>query len=142
MIRRFGLDSILDSEKNINLPGNVEHSWIVSANYQMTLKPGKQQVDGRDCLVVAINPKSKAPNLIVGTLFVDAKDFTIVRLEGVSSKAPSIFAGVTHVMRQYANIDGFAMATHARAESTTFLYGKTIVKIDYTDYNIQLRPNL
>jgi hypothetical protein len=79
--------------------------------------------------------------LIVGTIWVDAKDYTIVRLEGISSKAPSVFAGITHVMRQYANVSGFSMATHARAESTTFLYGKTVVTIDYSDYDIQLRPN-
>lgn len=140
LIRKFGLDTILENEKEINLPGNVEHSWITSANYAMTLKPGGiQHLDGRDCLVLSINPRRKAPNLIVGYIWVDAKDFTIVRLDGVASKAPSIFAGATHMMRQYANVDGFSMATHARAESTTFLYGKTVVTIDYSDYKIQLR---
>ena len=39
-IRTHVLGSILDSEKNINLPGNREHSWLTSANYQMQLKPG------------------------------------------------------------------------------------------------------
>ena len=29
------------------------------------------------------------------------------------------------------------MATHARAESSTFLYGKTVVTIDYMGYQIQ-----
>jgi hypothetical protein len=141
MIRRLGLDPILASEKEINLPGNVEKSWIISANYEMTVKPGGvQRIDGRDCLVLSINPKRKATNLIVGNLWVDAQNFTIVRLEGVASKAPSIFAGSAHVMRQYANIDGFAMATHAHAESSTFLYGKTVVTIDYSNYSIQHLP--
>jgi len=139
-VRKFGLDTILENEKTINLPGNVEHSWITSANYEMTLKSGGiQRLDGRDCMVLAINPKRKAPNLVVGSLWVDASDFTIVRLEGTASKAPSVFAGATHMMRQYANLNGFAMATHARAESTTFLYGKTVVTIDYSNYDIQLR---
>lgn len=140
IIRRLGLDPILDSEKDINRPENVEFSWITSENYEMTLKPGIQMQDGRECLVLSINPRRKAPNLIVGTLWVDAKDYTIVRLEGVASKAPSIFAGATHMMRQYAMVDGFSMATHARAESTTFLYGKTVVKIDYSNYDIEVRP--
>lgn len=139
MVRRLGLDPILESEKNINLPGNVEHSWITSANYDMTLKPGSQNVDGRECLVLAINPKRKAPNLIVGTLWVDARDFTIVRLEGIASKAPSVFAGATRMMRQYAKVDGFSMATHARAESSTFLYGRTVVTIDYAGYQIEAK---
>jgi hypothetical protein len=73
----------------------------------------------------------------VGSIWVDAQDYTIVRLEGVASKAPSVFAGATHMTRQYANIYGFSMATHARAESSTFLYGRIVVTIDYTNYSIQ-----
>ena len=136
LVRRLGLDSILENERTINLPANVPQSWITSANYEMTLKPGTQVIDGRECLAVAINPKRKAPNLIVGTLWVDAKDYTIVRLEGLASKAPSVFAGVTHMMRQYALVQGFSMATHAHAESSTFLYGRTVVAIDYSGYEI------
>ena len=139
MIRRLGLDPILESERNINLPGNVERSWITSANYEMTLKtPVPQRLDGHDCLVLAINPRRQAPNLIIGSIWVDANDFTIVRLEGTASKAPSVFAGVTHMMREYAKVNGFSMATHARAESNTFLYGKAVVTIDYSNYEIQV----
>jgi hypothetical protein len=139
LIRRLGLDPLLDSEKSINLPGNVQHAWIDSENYNMTLKAGTQALDGRTCYVLAIDPKRKAPNLIVGALWVDVQDGSIVRLEGVASKAPSVFAGVTHMMRQYAMVDGFSMATHARAESSTFLYGRTVVTIDYTGYKIDVK---
>jgi hypothetical protein len=43
------------------------------------------------------------------------------------------------MMRQYAKVSGFAMATHARAASNRFLFGKTVVTIDYSEYQIQLR---
>jgi len=42
--------------------------------------------------------------------------------------------------RQYANVSGFAEATHARAVTNSFMFGETIVKIDYQDYQIQTRP--
>ena len=57
----------------------------------------------------------------------------------MASKSPSFWAGPTQMMRQYANVSGFAMATHARAVSNSFLFGQTIVTIDYSDYHIQLR---
>ena len=142
LLRRLVLDPILEREGEINRPGKVEQAWIVSANYDMTLKPGPQKLDGRMCLVLAINPRRKAPNLIAGAEWVDAKDGSIVRLEGVASKAPSVFAGETHVTRQYAMVDGFSMATHARAESETFLYGKTVVAIDYGGYQIEKKAGL
>jgi hypothetical protein len=140
-IQNHVLATILDREKEINLPGNRERSWITSANYEMQLKSGTlERIDERDCLALAITPRHKAPNLIEGTLLVDAKDGSIVRLEGAATQSPSIFTGPAQVMRHYANVNGYAMATDARAVSDSFLLGRTIVTIDYRDYQIQLRP--
>jgi hypothetical protein len=140
IILHFGLKPLIDNEKTINLPGNWEKSWFTSANYEMKLKPGGvQKLNGRDCYVLAITPRGEAANLIIGTLWADAKDGSLVQIDGVSSKSPSAFAGTTHMMRQYTNINGFAMALHARAESTSMLFGRTVVTIDYSNYQLQLR---
>ena len=140
MVLHFGLKPLLDNEKAINLPGSVAQSWFTSTNYEMRLKPGRiQKLNGRDCYVLAVTAKRKAPNMIDGTLWVDARDGSIVQIQGVASKSPSVFAGTTHMMRQYANIDGFPMATHARAESDSFLFGRTVVVIDYSNYSLQLK---
>ncbi len=140
LVRKAVLGTILDHEKTINKPGIREGSWITSANYEMKLKSGTtQSVDGRDCIILSITPKRKTPYLINGTLWVDVKDYSIVQLHGVSSKSPSIFTGPTDMMRQYARVNGFAMATHARAVSNSFLLGKTVVTIDYRGYQMQLR---
>ena len=142
LILRFGLKPLIDNEKTINLPGTVEKSWFTSANYEMKLQPGGiERLNGRDCYVLAITPREKASNLVVGTLWADAKDGSLVQIEGVASKSPSAFAGTTHMMRQYTNVNGFAMATHARAQSTSMLFGQTVVTIDYSDYHLQLRGN-
>jgi hypothetical protein len=107
----------------------------------MTLRPGgAQRLDGRDCYVLDIAPKRKAPNLIDGTLWVDAKDGSIIQIEGIASKSVSVFSGPTQMMRQYTNVNGFAMATHARAVADSGLFGRTVIKIDYRDYGIQLSP--
>ena len=141
LLRKLVLHKILDSEKEINLPANREASWITSANYAMTLRPGGvQRLDGRDCYVLDIAPKRKAPNLIDGTLWVDAKDGSIIQIEGITSKNASVFSGPTRVMRQYVNVNGFGMATHARAVADSALFGRTVIKIDYKDYGIQLTP--
>jgi hypothetical protein len=141
IIRDLVLGAILDNEKRLNQPDIREGTWITSANYQMKLKPGgTQPLDGRDCLVLALTPKRKAPYLIEGSLWVDSKDGSIVQIQGTASKSSSLFTGATQVMRQYANIGGFSQATHVRAVSNSFIFGQTIVTIDYQDYHIQLRP--
>ena len=135
------LRPLLDNEKQINLPGIREHSWFTSANYEMQLKPGGiQRLDGRECLALAISPKRQAPNMIDGTLWVDAKDGTLVRLEGTATESVSVFTGPAQVERHYVNVNGFAMATQARAVSDSLLLGRTIVTIDYRNYQMQTSP--
>lgn len=141
LVLKYGLLPLLDNEKAINDPAKVAQSWFTSDNYEMTLKPGvTQNIDGRPCIALAIKPRHRAPNLIDGTLWVDARDYTLVEVEGIASKSPSIWAGTTHMMRQYANMQGYAMAIHARAESTSMFFGRTVVTIDYSDYHFELRP--
>lgn len=141
LVRKLGLIPLLENEKRINIPGNVEKSWFTSSNYEMKLQPGGiQPRNGRNCIALAITPRQKAPNMIEGTLWVDAKDYQIAQIDGIASRSPSVWAGTTRMMRQYANVDGFAMATHARAQSDSFWFGRTVVTIDYTDYRLQVLP--
>jgi outer membrane lipoprotein-sorting protein len=139
IIRSMVLETILDNEKRASQPGIREGAWITSANYEMTLKPGgTQPLAGRDCLVLALTPKRKSPYLVVGTLWVDSKNGSIVQVQGTASRSSSVFTGPTQVTRQYDNIGGFPQATHVRALSNSFMFGQTIVTIDYQGYQIQL----
>ena len=139
-IQKFVLDSILENEKHINEPGVREGSWMTSDNYAMKLKPGGlQQVDGRDCYVLTVTPKHAGPGLIEGTIWVDGGDESIVKVEGTTAKSVSIFAGASHVMRQYAKFSGFSEATHARAVTGSVPFGETVITIDYSGYELKIR---
>jgi hypothetical protein len=139
LIQRFGLKPLLENEREINDPAKVAQSWLTSDNYEMHLSPAEQRVvDGRTCIGVAIHPRRKAPNLIEGKLWVYPADGSICEVDGVASKAPSIFSGTTQMMRTYTTMQGYAMATHARAESSGVI-GRTVVTIDYSDYKIETR---
>ena len=141
IIRSLVLGSILDNEVRLNQPGIREGTWVTSANYEMKLKPGgTQPLNGRDCLVLALTPRRKTPYLIEGTLWVDSKDGSIVQVQGTASKSASFLTGPTQLMRQYTNVSGFPQAIHVRAVSNSLMFGTTIVRIDYQDYKIQLRP--
>lgn len=141
VLRSAVLSPLLEDERRINLPANRQASWLISANYEMHLKPGgTQQVNGRACYGLAISPRQKAANLVEGTLWVDARDFSIVKIEGRGSKSASIFTAPSKVMRVYEPVNGFAMATHAKAVTESDLFGPTTVSIDYSDYRMQTRP--
>lgn len=141
LFRNMVFSPLLENEKRINLPENREASYLISANYEMHLNPGgAQQINGRACYALAIHPHQKAPNLVEGTIWVDTRDYSIVKIEGHGSKSASLFVNPTMMTRVYEPIDGFAMATHAKAVTESDLVGPTIVTIDYTDYKIRMRP--
>jgi outer membrane lipoprotein-sorting protein len=140
LMRDLVLKTILENEKHLNQPGVREGAWITSANYEMKLKPGgPQELNGRPCLVLELTPRRKAPYLIQGSLWVDARDGSIVQLAGTATKNSSLVSGPTQMVRQYGDIDGYPEATHLRAESSSML-GETVVKVEYQDYRVELRP--
>jgi hypothetical protein len=132
------LGRVLDSERLMTQPVNRVQAVLTTANYIMTVK-GDDTVDGRTCRAVAIVPKKISPYLFRGTIWVNAQDGSIVKLDGVASKAASVLAGATQVSRQYANVNGLPMATHAEAVAGSWLLGQTTIDIDYSGYEMTLQ---
>ena len=132
----IGLKPLLENEKTVNLPGNLQKSWFTSANYE-TESMRAEQVNGRECLRFNVKARQKATNTIDGSIWVDAKDYSLVQIEGAATKSPSAFAGLTRMFRQYVELEGYSMASHARAESSSVI-GRIVVTIDYSDYQIRL----
>jgi membrane peptidoglycan carboxypeptidase len=132
------LGRILDNERLITQPASRAQAVLTTANYAMTVK-GDDMVDGRACRMVAIEPKRSSPYLFRGSIWVDAQDGSIVKLEGVASKAASVLAAATQVSRQYGSVHGLPMATHAAAVAGSWLLGQTTIDIDYSGYEMTLR---
>ncbi len=135
------LATLLDNEKRMSLPGNVETALINSSNYDLKLDSNaRERLNGRDCLVLDITPRRTSQFLFNGKLWVDAQDYAIVQLKGTASKSAFFLASAAQVSRQYGEISGLPMATHAEAVSGSTLLGQTVVKIDYTNYQLDLIP--
>ena len=133
------LGTLLDNEKRMSQPGNVETALINSTNYEMTLDANaREQFNGRDCLVIDITPRHSSQYLFKGKIWVDAQDFAIIQLKGTASKSAFFLASAANVTRQYDKMSGLPMATHAQAISGSSLLGQTIVKIDYTNYQLDV----
>ena len=139
LLMRKMLEEVLATEKKMTQPANRIRVVIVPANYEMSVK-GPAMADGRKCVAVAIKPRKASPYLFNGTILVDAENKAIVQLEGVAAKSPSFVAGPSQVFRQYTMINGFPMAIRARAVSNSSLLGQTVVKIDYSGYQLSVEP--
>lgn len=135
------LKTLLENEQKMSQPGNVETALINSSNYEMKLdKNPAQTLNGRQCLVLEITPRRKSQYLFKGQLWVDAHDYAIVQLKGTAAKSAFFLADAAQVSRQYAEFENLPMATHAEAVSGSSLLGQTVVKVDYSGYQMQLLP--
>lgn len=135
LMRKEVLGTILDHEKEMSKPDTRMTAVITSANYDMQIK-GAEARDGRNSIALSLKPKRISPFLFNGTIWADSQDGSIIALDGVAAKSASMITGPAQIARHYALIDGFPMAIHASAVSNSWLLGRTVIKIDYTGYEI------
>jgi hypothetical protein len=129
------MDRLLHEESEMSRGRVREQAIITSANYDMKVI-GREPVDGRTCDVIELIPKRRSPYLLRGRMWVDAADTMVVKIEGSPSASGSLFEGRPHVVREYKNINGLALAQRVRAASSSFLFGKSTVDIEYRDYHV------
>jgi hypothetical protein len=144
ILRNIVVDKVLANEKEMARAANRESVALTSANYEMHPEAAtvqqNVQFNGRPCIIVDLKARRKISYLFNGKGWFDATDFTLVHIEGSPAASPSFFAGQTGGVRDYAKVEGFSMAQHAEMRSHSFLFGDTLLKIDYTGYHIQLQP--
>jgi hypothetical protein len=138
LLRSNVVDRVLANEKEMAKATNREAVAITSTNYEFHPQPGIVQYNGHACVIVDLKARRKISHLFNGKGWFDAADFTLVHIEGSPAANPSFFAGQTSGVRDYIKINGFSMAQHAEMHSHSFLFGNTVMKIDYTNYQIQL----
>jgi hypothetical protein len=140
LLRANVVDRVIANEKEMAKASNRESVAITSANYEMTLLPGIVPQNGHNCIQIELKARRKMPYLFNGKAWFDASDFTLVHIEGTPAASASFWAGATSGARDYTKVDGFSMAQHAELHSHSFLFGDTLMRIDYSDYQIQTDP--
>ena len=140
VLRHLIFDKIIASERDMNLASARAGYFINSDNYEMQV-PGETVLrDGRACYLVNLKARRKSPYLFDGRAWFDAQDASIVHLEGTPTQASSFLTSNTVVARDYESLQGIPMATRAQANTHNFLFGDTVLKIDYVGYQLQLTP--
>jgi hypothetical protein len=135
LLRNRVLDRLLQEESQISRGRARAQAIITSANYEM--KPmGKESVGGTRFDVVQLFPKRRSPYLLNGRMWVDPARMMIVKVEGKPPVSASFFIGRAQVVREYTQIDGFPLAQHSHAVSSSFFFGQSTIDIDYRNYHV------
>jgi hypothetical protein len=133
LVRHMALNPLINSE--IEAAAGKEHhdSAISSDNYSLNLL-GEQQLGPYRCFVAEAVPKRKDKYLFEGRVWIDANEYSVVRIEGYPAKKLSFWIQHADFVRQYQKVDGFWLPEKDQTLVQVRLYGKKILKIEHGNY--------
>jgi hypothetical protein len=135
LVRNMALNPLIKSEIE-TAAGKEHHDSAISAdNYSLNLL-GEQQVGPYRCFVAEVRPNRKDKYLFEGKLWIDVKDYSVVRIEGHPAKKLSFWIQRAEFVRQYQKIDGFWLPQKDQTLVQVRLYGKKVLTIDHRDYAV------
>jgi len=133
LVRSMALNPLIKSEIE-TAAGKEHHDSAISAdNYSLNLL-GEQQVGPYLCFVAEAVPKRKDKYLFEGKLWIDVKDYSVVRIEGHPAKKLSFWIQRADFVRQYQKIDGFWLPQKDQTLVQVRLYGEKVLTIDHREY--------
>jgi|SRR5271167_2477728 len=126
---------LLEGEQEAANEENRKRSALSTENYDFALAGYENSAEGGR-YILELQPKTKNRFLYRGKIWVDAKDFAVVRIEAEPAKNPSFWIKKTDVVHRYVKVSDFWLPAENHSESVIRLGGKAILSIEYRDYKI------
>ncbi len=138
LVRHMALNPLINSEIEAATGKEHQDSAISTDNYSLNLL-GEQQLGPYRCFVAEAVPNRKDKYLFEGRVWIDANDYSVVRIEGHPAKKLSFWIQRADFVRQYQKVDGFWLPEKDQTLVQVRLYGKKILKIEHRNYVVNAR---
>jgi len=128
-------NKLLEGEQEAASDENRRRTALSTENYDFAMAGYEDSPEGGR-YVLNLLPKTRNKFLYHGKIWVDARDFAVVRIEGEPAKNPSWWIKKTEIEHRYIKVDGFWLPAENHTESVIRLGGKATLSIEYKDYKI------
>ena len=139
-IRKHVFHKMLSEESEASKHGSRESSRLIPANYEFILN-GKENLETGPAYAFDVTPKSANKYLIVGKIWVDANDYSIVRVEGQPARSPSFWIRSVHFTHTYQKVGPLWLASSTHSVSDIKIFGNSELTIENSNYNLN-HPDL
>jgi hypothetical protein len=129
------LKRLLQSEQEAQNDENQSRIALNNDNYKLKLL-GTEPAPSGPLYVLFAEPRVINKYLFRGKVWVDARDFAVVRMEGAPAKNPSFWIKETKIEQRYAKVGDFWLPLSNRSASSIRIGGSANLTIDYRDYKI------
>ena len=130
LIRSHVFEKILEAENETHAKKDKQQVDITPANYTFSLE-GADDCSGRSCYRMKISPKRRDKYSLDGEVWIDAEDYSIVRMHGEPAKRPSIWTLKTEIDRRYKKVDGIWLPERLDSTSNIMVAGHSVLSIEY-----------
>jgi hypothetical protein len=124
---------LLEGEQEAANEENRRNSALSTDNYEFTSAGYETTPEGGQ-YILNLLPRTNNKFLYRGKIWVDAKDFAVVRIEGEPAQNPSWWIKKTEVKHRYVKVNEFWLPAENHTESVIRLGGRAILSIEYKNY--------
>ena len=134
-IRKHVFHKLLSEETEASRRGTRNSTRLIPANYDFQVV-GQEMLDTGSTYVLAVSPKTATKYLIDGKIWVDANDYSIVRIEGRPARNPSFWVRSVHFVHTYQKVGQFWFASSTHTTSEIRIFGESELTIQNSDYSL------
>jgi hypothetical protein len=132
-IRKHVFHKLLSEETEASRHGTRTSTRLIPANYDFQVV-GQEMLETGPAYVLAVSPKTANKYLIDGKIWVDANDYSIVRIEGQPARNPSFWVRKVHFVHTYEKVGPFWFASATHTYSEIRIFGSSELTIENSDY--------
>ena len=129
------LKKLLEAESEAMDVESQRRSALTKDNYHFTLI-GYESGSPDGTYVLRVEPRTKGKFLYRGRIWVDGRDFAVVRLEAEPAKNPSFWTKKTEIVQRYKKVGDFWLPAYNHSVTVIRLGGHAELTIDYREYEI------
>jgi hypothetical protein len=134
-VRKHVFYKMLHEESEMSRRETRDSSRITPENYKFYIV-GRQNLDTGPAYVLTIFPRAEKEHLIQGTIWVNAQDYSIVRIEGQPARNPSFWVHNVHFVHTYQRVGQFWFASSTQSTSKVRIFGPSELTIENSDYKL------
>ncbi len=134
-LRKHVFQKLLSEEAKASRRGTRTSTRLIPDNYQFQMV-GQEILETGPAYVLSVTPKTANKYLIEGRIWVDANDYSIVRIEGQPAKNPSFWVRSVHFVHTYQKVGQFWFASSTHTTSEIRIFGESQLTIDNSDYTL------